>query len=452
MSPRLGSRRRGAIYSIAAAAVVLGALGCQDAPLTGTPPQEPPRVDAGAGALMSGQVNADGSVTFGPAASSSAAQFAPGVSGAIYGDQNVTVRLYSSGFTIDSTSAPGKKRWSFSVGLRNYLDYPIGSNQAGAQPDDTLGVYVVVVADPVVTATSGPCSGNACKVRVDSTTDGVGSFTAPGQKYYYWRERLAAKQPVAGADTTSTRKRWVFTGPSTVSSFRFTLMVSAAWPPPHDTRWNVYYDAATDSLPDMQAEPRWKQYVIPEYWGFESPATRSWSASGLTMSASSGENLYLYRSDSISANESAYIEGQLSVRGSGSGNSTAGVAIGMIDPSHLIAIGVADGRVGFVSLQYDDLWILGKSHYRWEFVGTTKALQGNGGRSVHKYRLRKFAGDSARLELDGQRVLATRLSQLPARPDDAGKIRVFFGVNSYNQETPTSTWSHVTYNFGTSQP
>src|SRR5690606_39244944 len=164
---------------------------------------------------------------------------------------------------------------------------------------DTLGVYVVLVADPMVTSTSGPCSGSSCAIRVDSTTDGVGSFTAPNQKYYYWRERLAARQPVAGADTTSVRKRWVFTGPASITGFRFSLMVNAAWPPPHDASWNVFYDAASDSLPDTQAEPRWKRYVLPGYLLAQNSGTESWSPGGLVLKSAGGQNLHMVRSDSL---------------------------------------------------------------------------------------------------------------------------------------------------------
>jgi len=447
MSPM--SDRAGAVCRITAVAAIFAVLGCQDAPVAGALAPEPPPASALQAGLLSGRVDADGSVSFDPV-ESGGAKLAPGVNAAIYGDQNVTVRLYSSDFAIDSTSVRGKKRWTFSVGLRNYLDYPIGSNQGGAQPDDTLGVYVVLVADPVVTSTSGPCSGSNCKIKVDSTTDGVGNFTAPGQKYYYWRERLAARQPVAGADTTSVRKRWVFTGPSAITGFRFVLMVSAAWPPPHDASWHVYYDGATDSLPDTQAEPRWKQRVLPGLLGITTAGSETWSSAGLVMKAASGANLYMYRADSLAAAESAYIEGRLSVNGSGS-TTYAGVAFGLIDPERLIAVGVADGRVGFVNLAYDDLWILGRYNYRWQFVGSTYALQGNGGRKVHTYRLRKFGADSVRLEIDGSRVLGMRRSQLPPKPDDSDRVRAFFGVTGYGG-APTSTWSHLTYNYGTTQP
>lgn len=385
---------------------------------------------------------AAGAVSFDPVRSASS--YAPGISAAIYGDQNVSVRLYSSDFAIDSTSEPGTRTWSFRVGLRNYLDYPIGSNQGGALPYDTLGVYVAIVADPTVISTSGSCTGAGCNISLVNP-DGVGSFTAPGQKYFYWPERLAAKQPVAGADTTSTRRLWQFSGPASITGFSFVVMVRAAWPPPYDASWDVFYDAASDSLPDSAAEPRWKRLIVPGLLGGSAPGTETWSSGGLVMTATNSQSLYMYRSDSLGPGEPAYIEARLRVDGSGSGNSP-GAVFGLQGSGHLAAVGVMDGEVGFVQREHITiLWFdLG---YRWSFVGPTHELDGNGGQTDHIYRLRRFGSDSVTLEMDDARVLGRSLSELPQVSAQLQDATTFFGVTNAN-----STWSHITYNLGTTQP
>lgn len=442
MSPRSGntsSARRVA----AVAAVFAGMLACKDAPLASAPAPVIPRgADLQAG-MISGSVDAAGLVSFDPIGPApAAAGHAPGISAAIYGDQNVTVRLYSSDFQIDSTSTPGTKKWSFKVGLRNYLSYPIGSNQGAPQPDDTLGVYVAIVEDPIVTSTSGKCTGSKCKLVV-ANADGVGAFTATGQKYFYWRERLAAKQPAAGADTTSTRRLWTFSGPAAITGFRFVVMVNAAWPPPHDASWNVFYDATTDSLPDSAAEPRWKTMSTGGL--FSGPGTESWSTAGLLLTADDNESLYMYRSDSLGTKESAYIEARLEVNG----DDPVGI-FGLQGSGRLAAVAVADGEVGFVDLEHDMLWIFDLG-YQWTFVGSTHELRGNGGRKTHTYRLRKFGADSVRLEVDGARVLGMKVSQLPQASGQLSNATAFFGASGTNGGA-NSTWSHVTYNFGATQP
>lgn len=390
--------------------------------------------------MVSGTVDATGLVSFDPIGPSAFSR-APGISAAIYGDQDVTVRLYSSDFYIDSTSKAGTKTWSFNVGLRNYLSYPIGANQGGPLPSDTLGVYVVLVEDPVVTSTSGKCTGSKCKMDV-ANPDGVGTFTTAGQKYYYWRERLAAKQGVAGADTTSTRKLWKFSGPSSVTGFRFVVMVSAAWPPAYESSWNVFYDATTDSLPDSAAEPRWKTMSTPGALG-GGVGAESWSTSGLALTAANSSSLHIYRSDSLGTSESAYIEARLKVN-----ESNPVSAFGLQDSNRLIAVGVTNGQVGFVDL---DPAILGLLGYQWDFVGTPHNLSHNAGQKQHTYRLRKFGADSVRLEMDGARVLGMKMAQLPPASAQLPRVTTFFGVAA-GSSSANSTWSYVTYNFGTTQP
>lgn len=443
-----GSARAGA----AVLAFVLGLASCSEQPPTGlgVDPAPPPSNEPTIAGSIQGIVNgATGTVTFEPVGAPPTARRIPGFSAAVYGTQNVDVRLYATPLIVDSTTDPGWKTWSFRLGVRNYLDYPIGSNQASAQPRDTSGIFAVLVSGPTVTRTSGACPA-PCAVTVGGT-DGVGNFVAPGQPYLYWPERLAAKQPVAGADTTSTRRLLSFTTPAAVTSFRFALLVRAAWPPPHDSSWSVYYNAATDSLPDAAAEPRWKRQTITAFG--RQPGSASWAPGGLMLTARNGQNIYLYRSDSLAANEPAYIEAQFKLNGK-SKQTDAENVFGLQDDTHLLAVGITDGEAGFVRLTPTTISILGfviTLRFQWDFVGPTHSLGKNGAQQLHTYRLRKFGADSASLEIDGVRALTLRGSQLPAASDLLPGATTLFGVSSESGDAKT-TWSSVAYGLGVDQP
>ncbi|HEY9450882.1 MAG TPA: hypothetical protein VIQ60_14120 [Gemmatimonadaceae bacterium] len=444
MSPKLA--RRGSTIRVGVTAAVLAVLlACQDQSLIGVSgPVPPPSADFGAEAIMGTVDAATGAVSFEPMGS--AMSLAPGISAAIYGDQDVTVRLYSSPLEIDSTSQPGTKTWSFRVGVRNYLDFPIGSNQGGGQSDDTLGVYVAIVAPPTVTSTSGTCSTIDCRMTL-TNADGVGSFTGPGQSYFYWPERLAAKQLVAGADTTSTRRLWKFTGPAVITGFSFVVMVKAAWPQPYERSWNVFYDAAADSLPDATAEPLWKRLTTTLGAG---AGTESWSTKGLTLTAGTDQSLYMYRSDSLAPAEAAYIEARLMLNKNAPQTQPENV-FGLQDAGHLAAIGVMNDSVGFVVLKPFLPPPPASLGYRWEFVGAKYDMRNNDAKRLHTYRLRKFGSDSVTLELDGARVLGMSGSAVPLTSPLLPGITAFFGVSGMSGPANT-TWSHVTYNLGTTQP
>jgi hypothetical protein len=252
-------------------------------------------------------------------------------------------------------------------------------------------------------------------------------------------------QQTAGADTVSARKILRFTSPTAVTNFRFALILGAAWPPPNQQLWSVYYNAATDSEPELHAEPAWKQ----EKSGFGS-GTEAWSANtGLTTTGSSLNGLYLYRADSLAGPEPAYIEANFKISGKNPSTSDPLAVFGLSDGTRTAAIGVAKDRVGFVEETTSTfLWWQIES---WDFIGTTYAIPNGDAMTSHTYRLRKFGTDSVTIELGGTRIASRSYAQLPSSfsvlPDES---TTFFGAAG--QASSTVIWSYVTYGLGQSQP
>lgn len=422
MSPVL-VRRSGVL-----ACVLAGVLACGERPSTtgvGDPPT-PPAGGARIVAAVEGTVDAAGGVTF----ASMAPPTARGVSAQIYGAQNVNVRLYNTPVVIDSTSTPGTKFWSFDVGVRNLLAYPIGSNQGSPAPLDTLGVTVFFTVLPTVTA---PTSCPGCSITV-ANADGVGSFTAVGQPYFYWHERLGATSATPGADTTRTRRRFTFRGSAAVTNFRFVVLVSAAWPPPNDTRWKVLYDAATDSLPDTQAAPPWKRLSLG------TTGLEQWDGSTglLTLNAASPQDIYLYRADSLAPAAPAYMETSLTLtKGAKTDPCTA---FGFLDGSRMVVVGIGREQVGFATLS--------PSTHVWSFVGTTVAINAA---TSHTYRLSKDGTSTATIFVDGQSVRTASYASLPASWAIAPGMSAMFGA-SCPAGRAIAALRYITYEIGASAP
>ena len=89
------------------------------------------------------------------------------------------------------------KKWTFKLAVHNLLPYAVGAVDSAAAPYDTVGMFVFFPSAPSVVSPS-PCGG--CAVTVFNT-QGVGSFTAPNQPYYWYNDLLAAKG-LAGDSTT----------------------------------------------------------------------------------------------------------------------------------------------------------------------------------------------------------------------------------------------------------
>ncbi|HEU4642347.1 MAG TPA: hypothetical protein VFS44_07810 [Gemmatimonadaceae bacterium] len=425
--------RRGAL-GCALASMLAGATACGGgAVVTGTEQVPiPPAASGNIIAALEGTVDSAGNVSFARTAPPvGAATLAPGVSAQFYGSQNVNVRLYSTPTVIDTDAATGKKRWRFDVGIRNLLPYPIGSDQSGAAPADTMGVTVFFTTIPTVTGPS-PCTGCALAI---TNADGTDNFTAVGQPYYYWHERIGAVAAAPSTDTTLGRRTFTFEGTPTVTNFRFVVLVSAAWPPPNDARWKVSYDATSDSLPDTQASPPWKKAGILQN------GSATWATGALTMNAGGGNDVYFFRRDSLAAATPAYMEAKLTLA-NGAPKDDPSAIFGFVDGTRLIALGVAKNRVGFAAIS--------PITNAWTMIGTPAAV---GGTTAHVYRLTKNGSSAATITVDGQTAVTVSYNALPTGTLGALGATQFFGASVANgHASSTSTWSYLSYELGVTAP
>lgn len=337
----------------------------------------------------------------------------------IYGDQGVTVRIYNSPVTITNPSSPGKKTFSAPVGVRNLLAHPIGDEQAGSAPLDTMGIYVFVNTAPTVTGTSSPCS-PVCTVTVQNH-HGTLAFNNPSQQYWHWPERVGAVD--GGSDTTLTRKTWTFEADTQVTGFQFDVLVSAAWPPPNDTAWRIDYQG--DSLPDTQEEPRWR--VTNALGG-----TYVSTGGVLNITTNPPDEIEFFRRDSVTTAANAYAEGRIRL------NSTGGsrAAVHFNDGVKYVALGIRAGNVGFISSAQNAPFIV-------SWPTTTGTLR--------TYRLRKYAADSAVIYVDGARVGAIAYADLSADPTAASDTRFAFGCPRTGSRSDAD-WDYVIYEIGVTQP
>lgn len=340
---------------------------------------------------------------------------AAGASAQIYGDQNVTIRLFNGTPTVSSTAS--LKTISANIAIQNLLPHPIGDEQGSSAPADTLGIFIFFTQEPVVTATSGACAGG-CFVRI-ANYDGRGDFDQPLRKYFYFRERIGAFAAPAG-DTSLARRQWIFEMSPEVTNFQFFVLVSAAWPSPYETRWAVRY--RPDSLP-TQSKPRWQPVV--------NGSGGTWSAANgqLSLSGNSNNKVRFVRRDSISTSGDAYIEALAEVR---TGNDNPKAVIGMTDGSRLIALGFSRGRAGLLNAanQY--------------VSGTTTRLA----TGPHVLQLRKYASDSVVYYIDGSRggkALHSSLSVI------GGSWSFYFGTDVTTTGAQT-TWTSVMYEIGVPHP
>lgn len=382
------------------------------APSGRTPTAAPPV----AGALRGTVDLSTGVLTFEQIpARNGAAGVSTGPNLAIYGDQGVTAQLYNTAVAVDSVTAPGMKRWSGDVGIRNLLTHAIGDEQAGLSSADTMGIHVFFVTEPVVVEPL-PCAGCAVTIR---NAHGTGTFDAPNRTYFFWPERVSA------GDTTRTRKRWEFEAPSQVRRFSFDVLVSAAWPPPTETRWKVQLN--NDSLPDTQEEPRWRSDVVG--------TNNTYSASGgiLTLQTAHRGVVRFYRRDSVGAAGSAYVEARLISSSANANRPETRIVID--DGARFIGLGIARTSAWFTD---SSATFLPGTQYP---VAATAAYR--------VYQLRKYGADSAVFYVDGTRGGALPYASFPL---DAGVIpRIVFGNRGITGSSGSS-WDYVIYELGVPVP
>ena len=371
---------------------------------------------------------ATGTLTFDPV-SSSGTSVAGGPSAAIYGDQSVNVRVYNSA-VVTSGPVGGKKTYTANVGVRNLLAFRIGDEQNAAAPADTMGLYVFVNTQPIVSGTSSPCT---CTVTVKNA-DGVLNFNAPNQPYWFWPDILGARG--SARDTTRARKTWVFEADTQVTQFNFDVLVSAAWSSPNETVWSVNYPG--DSLPDTQAEPRWSRVAT-------SKVTAAALAAGFldVEVQRSKDSILFVRKDSISSAASGYVEARFRLDNGGNDASPqAGIAID--DNNRRIALLVSDSsfsgpaQVGFANASGGFI------------AGSVTMVRVD---TMHTYTVRKFGADSVVGYVDGNRRVKLAYTALPASQYAAGQPSLFeFGIVATSSRRTATSWDYVTYLIGKATP
>jgi len=405
------------------------ALACGEGAASGGPLLQPARHPSGSVTRLRATMDAaTGTLTFAPVSATGSSLAGSGISAAIYGDQGVNVRLYNSAVV---TSAPvgGKKTFSADVGVRNLLGYRIGDEQGAAAPADTLGMYVFMNTPPIVTGTSSPCT---CTITVKNA-QGTLTFTGANQSYWYWPEIIGAYN--GGSDTTRARRNWVFEADTQVTRFSFDVLVSAAWPAPSDTTWRVEYPA--DSLPDTQAEPRWRKLS-----GGTAGATIVGGHLSLTNAAATDSAFY-YRADSITTATSALLEARFRLDNGGlRAKPQAGIVID--DGVKMIGVFMSDSgkgtsrTIGFV-----------KSVGGAAFIGSAGTFDTLMSTTSRTIQLRKYRADSAIVYIDGVRRISIPYGSLPAT---RGTSSYMFGSRSPGGSGNTSTWEDVVYQIGRATP
>lgn len=421
-----------ALSSRAILIAVCGAAACSEGPSSrsSVPIMQPTTHPTTTVAHLRGTLDvASGTLTFDPVSSISGSTVGGGVSASIYGDQGVTVRIYNSA-VVTSAPVAGKKTYSANVGIRNLLAYRIGDEQNVAAPADTLGIYVFTNTAPVVSGTSSPCT---CTVTVRNASGSRPFTSLANQPYWYWPELLGAAN--GGADTTLARKQWVFEADTQVTRFNFDVLVSAAWSAPNESVWKVQYSA--DSLPDTQAEPRWRKTTSAK-----TTAAIVGSALQLDVQRSKDSLLYMRR-DSSSSASGALMEATFRLdNGGNSPDAQAGIIID--DKTKYIALMVSDS--GFAGRAQ-----VGFANPAGAFV--SGAADTVSARLMHSYQLRKYGADSVVAFVDGVRRVRVVYNTLPPTRTLATDPSSFgFGIVSSSAKSTTTTWSGVLYQIGQATP
>lgn len=376
--------------------LVITAGACSDQSITSSvQPVTPPAPTASTAGMLRGTVREDGTVVL-ESLDPSIQVGDSNASGAIYGNQNVTAKVTASNFSV--TTSGSTKTWKFTLAIHNLLNYPVGViDGATSMPYDTVGVFAFFPTSPSVVSPAN-CG---CTVNV-LNTQGTANFSGINQKYYWYHDRLSAKG-LAG-DSTKNNPTWTFTAPSSVNSFRFTILLSAPWPrglQSQDTSWAVAYTPSADSLPDANASPHWKRIGLG-YGGTESVSM----ATGLTMSVNHSsreisEDMFFYRSDNLNRNENAWIQANIKLT-SASSNAPV-MVLALADSVKFAGLGIANGKIGMATFN--------QNNFRWEWgAGATLSMATS---TAHTYRVGKFGPTGVTIYVDGVEKFSVDNSLLP---------------------------------------
>jgi hypothetical protein len=427
-------------------ALIVTVAACSDQSITANEaPSAPPAPNAQTSfATLRGTVRADGTVlleSLDPSIQVGDDNSSP----AIYGNQNVTARVTTSAFSLVNNGTT--KTWTFKLAVHNLQPFPVGSIDGAAVPYDTVGMYVFFPNAPtVVSPTNCNCAVSILK------TQGIGNFTAPNQLYYWYHDRLAAAGQLG--DSTTNNPTWTFTAPSQVNSFRFFVILSSPFArglQVQDTTWSVFYNPATDSLPDSTAEPRWKR-VIATHPGSYSMSAAGLTA-GLTMIVSNhdqsahtdrDDQMFFFRSDNLDRSEQAYAEAKLSLVATTTAKPV--MILALADSVKFVGLGIGTNKIGFAKFD--------TTTKSWEWNDTTKTVF-LGTALQHTYRVGKFGADFATVYVDGVAKITRPSSVLPINfapvfaslnGAQGAKLSTLFGVTAQDVDA-RAVVSYVTYAF-----
>jgi hypothetical protein len=134
--------------------LIIAASACSEPSITSSakPAPEPPSVNANQVGMLRGTVREDGTILL-ENVDPSIQVGDTNTSGAIYGNQNVTAKVTTSGFNL--TDDGTNKTWTFKLAVHNLLPFPVGSiDGATATPYDTVGMFVFFPSAPTVVSPS----------------------------------------------------------------------------------------------------------------------------------------------------------------------------------------------------------------------------------------------------------------------------------------------------------
>ena len=432
----LSSLYRTSLRTATMTALVIAAGACSDQPITSSAtPVTPVAPVANTAGMIRGTVREDGTIVL-ESLNPAIVVGDSNMSGAIYGNQNVTAKVTASNFVL--TNVSGTKTWKFTLAVHNLLNYPVGAiDGATATPFDTVGVYVFFPTSPSVVSPTN-CG---CSVTVQNT-QGTASFSGINQKYYWYHDRLSANG-LAG-DSTKNNPTWTFTAPSAVNSFRFTVLLSTPWPrglQTQDTSWAVAYNPSAVSLPDVNASPRWKRIGVG-YGGSDTANSANLPMVVNNNLRGSVDDMFFYRSDNLNRSENAYIESRLKLT---AGGRSPVMILALVDSVKFVGLGIGNGKIGMATFNFNSLqweWLAGGT------ISVTTSL-------VHTYRLGKFGATTSTVYVDGVEKFSTANNLLPDNflpqyaqlvGNQAAHLSTFFGPTA-QEANAVAVVSYVNYAF-----
>jgi hypothetical protein len=251
-----------------------------------------------------------------------------------------------------------------------------------------------------------------------------------------------------GKDTSTDNREFefktTFMPPDTAHAFKFSLLVSAAWPVPFEptSSWNILYDNVQDSFPELQGKPRWRRFFISQDPTLGSEA---WTPAGQLVLGTPANNrsIFFSRNDSL-GNGSATL--RMIVKVGNGGSAVTQAVLGLMEPAggKRILLGLSGTRLGFDNFR--------NNNGQWQsspFAGTSCTSANGSCGPFTGYRtieIRKFGTDSVAFCVDGKRRGKILYSQLEAVEGTWAPSSAIFGISHGNNVS--ASWSTVSYTIG----